>query len=69
MIISQQIIEYLKKNKSWHFGGQLERILGTFHKPSTVSRTLRELAEEDKIYRDYRKVDRYRVVVYKYKKA
>jgi Mn-dependent DtxR family transcriptional regulator len=66
--VSELIYEYLKKNRRFVFGGELERNISNFHKPSYVSRELRRMAEEDLIYKDYRKVDGKRVVVYRYKK-
>lgn len=66
--ISELIYEYLKKNKGWRFGGTLEREVTQLHKPATVSRELRRMAEEDLVYKDYKKVGRQWCVIYKFKK-
>lgn len=66
--VSQLIYEYLKKNRGFNFGGTMEREVTQLHKPATVSRELRSMAEQDLIYRDYRVVGGKRVVIYKYKK-
>lgn len=66
--VSELIYEYLKKNRGFRFGGTLEREVTQLHKPATVSRELRSMAEDDLIYREYRKVDGKNVVVYRYKK-
>lgn len=65
--ISELIYSYLKKHKGFCFGGKLEREVTQLHKPATISRTLRALAEDNLIYKDYRTVDKKRVVLYKYK--
>ncbi len=67
--VSELIYEYLKKNRGFRFGGTLEREVTQLHKPSYVARTLRHLAEENKIYKDYRLVDGHQVVLYKFKKV
>lgn len=67
--VSELIYEYLKKNRNrWVWGGTAEREVTQLHKPATVSRELRSMAEDDLIYREYRKVDGKNVVVYRYKK-
>lgn len=72
--VSSEIINFLKRYpKSWFFGGELERRLSNFHKPSTISRGLRLLTEgkpnEWKIYKDYEYVKGVSrpVVKYRYK--
>lgn len=66
--VSELILSYLAKDKrKWYFGGELER-MPTIHKPSTISRELRNMAENNIIYKDYKKVGRVNVVIYKYKK-
>ena len=74
--VSSEILDFLKKyKKKWYFGGDLERRLGGFHKPSSIGRALRDLAEgEDPtqwiIDKDYEWVGTkkpVRVVKYKYK--
>lgn len=70
--VSSEILDFLKKyKKKWYFGGELERLLSGFHKPSTIARGLRELtsgeAKEWKLYKDYERVGRVTVVKYKYK--
>jgi DNA-binding HxlR family transcriptional regulator len=62
--IEDIIYAYLKKHRRWCFGGELERIPCP-HKPSTISRVLRAMAEEDLIYKTYEKVGKVRVVKYK----
>jgi len=66
--VSELIYEYLKKNRGWRFGGNLEREVTQLHKPASVSRELRSMAEQDLIYRDYGVIGGKRVVIYKYKK-
>lgn len=66
--VSELILDYLKKRKGFCFGGTIEREVSTFHKPATISRGLRFLAEDNLIYKEYRNVGRTRVVVYKWKK-
>jgi DNA-binding HxlR family transcriptional regulator len=66
--VSELIYEYLKKNRGWRFGGTMEREVTQLHKPATISRELRHMAEDDLVYRDYRKVDGKKVVIYRYKK-
>lgn len=42
--ISKEILEFLKRYpKTWWFGGELERRLSNFHKPSSIGRGLRYL--------------------------
>ena len=65
--VIEMIIDYLAKTpKEWKSGGELERYVTTLHKPSNVSRRLRELAEEGRIYKDYMTTGR-RYVIYKFK--
>jgi len=66
--VNKLIIEYLKRfKKDWIAGGTLERNIQTISKPSTISRILRDMAESEQIYKDYKKVKNVRYVVYKYK--
>lgn len=66
--VSELILRHLSKDKrKWYFGGELEK-LPTIHKPSTISRILRSMAEDEIIYKDYRKVGKVNMVIYKYKK-
>lgn len=61
-------MDFLKRyKKTWYFGGDLERRLSGFHKPSTIARMLRELAEQKLIYKDYEKVKGVSRPVVKYK--
>lgn len=68
--VSQLILEYLARTpKEWKSGGELERNVTKLHKPATISRTLRQLAEDNLIYKDYVSQPRARTyVVYKFKK-
>lgn len=66
--VSEMIIDYLARTpKEWIAGGTLERNVTILHKPATVSRTLRELAEQGIIFKDYMTTGR-RYVIYRYKK-
>jgi len=66
--VNKLIIEYLKRfKKDWIAGGTLERNIPTISKPSTISRILRDMAENEVIYKGYKKVKNVRYVVYKYK--
>jgi len=53
--LSTLILEVLKKNRKWHWGGQLE-IMFPPRKGSTVSRIARMLCEEGEIENMYKKV-------------
>lgn len=69
-LVSELITDFLKANKGWHFGGELERRLSAVHKPSTVGRKCRELAEHNIIHKDYQmvlvgKTRKVKVVLYK----
>jgi len=66
--IPEMIIEYLKKERSWCYGGTLERYVTLLHKPASVSRELRNMAKENLIYKDKELIDSRWVVIYKYKK-
>ena len=62
--ISSQILAYLKKNKKWVSGGELEDIV-VGHKKSSAGRIARNLAEDGEIKVEYRKVNpRIRSVVF-----
>lgn len=66
--LSVEIMDFLKKyRKSWFHGGSLERRLSIHHKPSTVARQLRALAEEKKIHKSYEYVKGVKRAVVKYR--
>ena len=56
--ISQEILDFLKRHKKtvW-FGGELERRLSTHHKPSSINRVLRMLAEDGLIEKMFERVE------------
>lgn len=66
--LSIEILDFLKRyKKTAFFGGELERRLSNFHKPSTVARQLRALAEEKKIHKSYEYIKGVSRAVVKYK--
>lgn len=66
--LSIEILDFLKKFKNtWYWGGELERRLSVHHKPSTVGRVLRSLAEEGQIYKRLEKVGKVNAIQYKSK--
>ena len=63
------ITDYLSKDKKkWISGGEMERRLSAIYKPATISRVLRSMAEDELIYKDYKKDYKVRYVIYKFKK-
>jgi len=65
--IESLIYKYLKGKKTWVAGGELERQVKTVSKPSTISRILRRMSEDNLIYKDYKQDYKVRYVIYKYK--
>lgn len=69
--VSIYIMEVLKGNRKWHFGGNLEQKVHSMsiHKSSTVSRIARMMAEEGLIEVDYQRIKGVgrKYVVYRYK--
>jgi capsular polysaccharide biosynthesis protein len=69
--LKTQLIDMMKHEDSWVHGGQLERMEfkhpnGGFYKPSTVSRQMRILVEEERVERETNEKGH---VMYKYKKS
>jgi hypothetical protein len=49
MTIEQLIHDHLDNNPDWIFGGTIERELSSPHKPGTINRALRRMAEKGDI--------------------
>lgn len=54
MTIEHSLLTYLK-DKGWVAGGTLER-MALKHKPATINRTLRRMAEEKKLETDFNRL-------------
>jgi predicted transcriptional regulator len=69
LTVTELILKYLKKKRKFCFGGTIEREMITISKPSTISRKLRAMAEDNLIIKDYKSLEgsKRRYVVYKMK--
>lgn len=63
MTIEHSLLTYLK-DKGWVAGGTLER-MALQHKPATINRTLRRMAEEKKLETDFTRLPK-RAVSYRH---